>query len=73
MARLLANYDILVRLIGALWPKLPLDRYPKPIGNSNQTSRNSMLGFMSAVPSQTGFKSVATFYVQAVENTNATR
>jgi hypothetical protein len=73
MTRLLANYDILVRLIGALWPKLPLDRYPKPIGNSNQTSRNSMLGFMSAVPSQTGFKSVATFYVQAVENTNATR
>jgi hypothetical protein len=71
--RLLANYDILVRLIEALWPALPRDRYPKPIGNSNQTSRNSMLGFMSAVPSQTGFKSVETFYVQAVENTNATR
>jgi hypothetical protein len=72
LIRLMANYDILIRLIAALWPKLPLSRYPKPIGNSNQTSRSSMNDFLNSKQSilaQTDFNTVETFYIQAVENT----
>jgi hypothetical protein len=71
-ARLLANYDILLCLVKALWPKLPPSKWPKPIGNSNQTSSRSTEplltpGLMTA--GQNNMKTVETFYIQAVGNT----
>src|SRR5262249_42184965 len=70
IARFMANFDILQRIVNSLWPDLPACCQPSAIGSSNQTSSASMACLMNGGADgmlDIGLKTVETVYVQSID------